>query len=92
MRRETSRRSKCSRSIARQRFRRECRGPEGVGEAIDASPVEAGDEVQDRAARLVGDDLPGRERAAVADALDLVENRLALVAGLHEVRVQRLRA
>ncbi len=53
--------------------------------------VEARDQVQDRATRLVRDDLAGRERTAVAHPFDLVQHRLVLVAGTHEVRVQRLR-
>ena len=77
-----------------KRFRRGHAGRRRDRREVDRvfGPVEAGNEVQHRAARLVGDDLPGCERTAVADALDLVQDRLALVAGLHEVRMQRLRA
>jgi hypothetical protein len=52
--------------------------------------VEARNHVQDRAARLIRDDLPRGERAAVAHPLELVEHRLMLVTRADEVRVQRL--
>ena len=46
--------------------------------------------VEDGPAVLDGDDPPGGERAAVADAVHLVEDRDRRVAGAQEVRVQRV--
>ena len=45
-------------------------------------------QVEDRLAVLHGDDAAGGEAAAVADAVDLVHDRDARVAGAQEVRVQ----
>jgi hypothetical protein len=45
---------------------------------------------QDRAARLGGHHAPGGERAAIADAIDLVLDRHIQVAAAQEVRVQRV--
>ena len=47
-------------------------------------------EVEDRLAALDGDDAPRRERAAVADAVDVVDDRLSHVAGAKEVGVERV--
>ncbi len=50
--------------------------------------VEAGLQVEDRLAVLDRDDTTGRERLAVADAIDLVEDRRVHVARAQEVRVE----
>ena len=52
--------------------------------------VEAGLQVEDRPAVLDGDDAAGGEAAAVADPVDLVEDRHRRVAGAQEVGVQRV--
>ena len=52
--------------------------------------VERRRQVEDRAAVLDRDDAPGREAAAVADAVDVEDDRDARVAGPQEVRVQRV--
>ena len=52
--------------------------------------VEAGLEVEDRAAVLDRDDPAGGEAASVADPVDVVENRDERVAGAQEVGVQRV--
>ena len=54
--------------------------------------VEAGLQVEDRLAVLDRHDATGRERLAVADAIDLVEDRRVRVARAQEVRVQRVHA
>ena len=54
-------------------------------------PLERRLEVEDRADRLAGDDPAGREAAPVADAVDLVADRLGVVAATNEVRAQRVR-
>ena len=46
-----------------------------VDEARPLVDVERALQVEDRPAVLDGDDAPGRERAAVADTVDLVEDR-----------------
>ncbi len=50
--------------------------------------VERRRQVEDGPPVLHGDDAPGGERAPVADAVDLEEDRHAGVAGTQEVRVQ----
>ena len=45
---------------------------------------------EDRLAALAGDDPAGGEAAAVADALDLEQDRLARIAGQQEIGVQRM--
>ena len=52
--------------------------------------VERGLQVEDGTPVLNGHHAPGREGAAVADAVDLVEDRHGGVAGAQEVRVQRV--
>src|SRR6188768_2777798 len=52
--------------------------------------VEAGLQVEDRPAVLDRDDAAGREALAVADAIDVVEDRHRGVAGAEEVAVQRV--
>ena len=47
-------------------------------------------QVEDRPAVLDRDDAAGREAAAVADAVDVVDDRDARIAGPQEVRVQRM--
>ncbi len=52
--------------------------------------VEAGLQVEDRLAVLDRDHAPGGERLAVADAVDLIEDRRVRVSSAQEVRVQRV--
>ncbi len=52
--------------------------------------VEARLQVEDRLPVLDRDDASGGERLAVADAVDLVEDRRVRVAGTQEVRVERV--
>jgi len=47
-------------------------------------------EAEDRLALLDRDDAPGGEALAVAQAIDLVDDRAADIAGAHEVAVQRV--
>ena len=52
--------------------------------------VEAGLEVEDRPTVLDRHDTAGREAAAVADAIDLVQDRQGRVARAQEVGVERM--
>ena len=61
----------------------------GVLEAV-LGPLEVGRLEVDRPAVLAGHHPPGRERAAVAQALDVVDDRHGVVAGAQEVGVQRV--
>ena len=47
-------------------------------------------QVQDRPARLSGDDLAGRERPTVTQPFDLVADRLLVAPGADEIGVQRM--
>jgi hypothetical protein len=82
------------RGCAGQRFGRGNSGRRRDRRQVDRrfGPMEARDEIQHRALRLIRDDLAGRERTAVTHAVDLVEHGLVFVTGLHEVGVQRLGA
>ena len=60
-----------------------------VGRSL--GPLERRLEVEDRADRLAGDDAAGREAAPIADAVDLVADRLGVVAAPDEVGAQRVR-
>ncbi len=52
--------------------------------------LKRGGQVEDRPPVLDGDDAPGGEAAAVACAVDLVNDRLGHVAAAQEIRVQRV--
>ena len=52
--------------------------------------LKRGGQVEDRPPVLDGDDAPGREAAAVARAVNLVDDRLGHVTAAQEIRVQRM--
>ena len=70
------------------------RGHVGHGGLVDEwtllVDVERGRQIEDGLAVLDGHDSPGRERAPVADAVHLVQDRRVGVAGPKEIRVQRV--
>ena len=62
-----------------------------LGVGLVLVDLERDGHVQDRPARLAGDDLSGGERSTVTESLDLEADRLPDRTGTDEVRVQRVR-